>query len=61
MRLCDATSVLVLRNSFEFISKRRNILNIRKLSMLILFGSMLAAPLVQAQITHVDMRVEGMT
>jgi hypothetical protein len=36
-------------------------LNIRKLSLLILFGSMLAAPLAQAQITHVDMRVEGMT
>jgi hypothetical protein len=29
--------------------------------MIILFGSMLAAPLAQAQITHVDMRVEGMT
>jgi hypothetical protein len=29
--------------------------------MLILLGSMLAAPLAQAQITHVNMRVEGMT
>lgn len=36
-------------------------MNIRKLSMLFLAGSMLAAPLAQAQIAHVDMRVEGMT
>jgi mannitol-specific phosphotransferase system IIBC component len=36
-------------------------MNIRKLSMLMLLGSMLAAPLAMAQITHVDMRVEGMT
>ncbi len=61
MPLSAATSVLALRNSFEFISKGGIFLNIRKLSMLILLGSVLAAPLVQAQITHVDMRVEGMT
>jgi hypothetical protein len=36
-------------------------LNIGKLSLIFLLGSMLAAPLAQAQITHVDMRVEGMT
>jgi hypothetical protein len=36
-------------------------LNIGKLSLILLLGSMLAAPLAQAQITHVDMRVEGMT
>jgi hypothetical protein len=29
--------------------------------MLVLLGSMLAAPMAQAQITHVNMRVEGMT
>ena len=34
---------------------------LKKLSLLFLLGLMLAAPLVQAQITHVDMRVEGMT
>jgi hypothetical protein len=61
MRLSGATSVLDLHNSFEFISKGGNILNIRKLNMLVLLGAMLAAPLAQAQITHVDMRVEGMT
>jgi hypothetical protein len=33
----------------------------RKLSLIFLFGSMLAAPLAQAQITHVNLRVEGMT
>ena len=29
--------------------------------MLVLLGSMLMGPLAKAQITHVDMRVEGMT
>ena len=34
----------------------------KKLSLfIVLLASMLAVPLVQAQITHVDMRVEGMT
>lgn len=61
MRQFAATSVLALHSNFEFISKRRNIVNISKLSMLVLLGSMLAAPLAKAQITHVDMRVEGMT
>lgn len=56
-----ATLVLALPNSFEFIFKRRNILNTRKLSMIVLLGAMLAAPMAQAQITHVNMRVEGMT
>ena len=36
-------------------------MNMRKLSMLVLLSAMLAAPLAKAQITHVDMRVEGMT
>ncbi len=36
-------------------------MKIRKLSLLVLLGSMLVVPLAQAQITHVDMRVEGMT
>lgn len=29
--------------------------------MIVLLGAMLAAPMAQAQITHVNMRVEGMT
>jgi hypothetical protein len=36
-------------------------MNLRKLSLLVLLGSTLVVPLAQAQITHVDMRVEGMT
>ena len=36
-------------------------MNIRKLSLLVLLSSTLVVPLTQAQITHVDMRVEGMT
>jgi len=35
--------------------------NIRKLNKLVLFGLMFATPFIQAQITHLDMRVEGMT
>jgi hypothetical protein len=35
-------------------------MNIRKLSLLVLL-SLTLVPLAQAQITHVDMRVEGMT
>lgn len=36
-------------------------MNIGKFSLIFLLGSMLATPLAQAQIVHVDMRVEGMT
>jgi hypothetical protein len=36
-------------------------MNIRKIGLLVLLGSMLTMPLAQAQITHVEMRVEGMT
>jgi hypothetical protein len=36
-------------------------MNIRKLSLLVLLSLTLVVPLAQAQITHVDMRVEGMT
>jgi hypothetical protein len=33
----------------------------KKFTLLVLLGSMLVLPLAQAQITHVEMRVEGMT
>src|SRR4029077_242982 len=56
-----ATSVLELRSNFDYILKEERLI-MKKLSLLaVLLASMLAAPLVQAQITHVDMRVEGMT
>lgn len=35
-------------------------MNIRKLALLAILGS-LVAPVVQAQIKHIEMRVEGMT
>jgi hypothetical protein len=33
----------------------------KKLSVLILLGSMIFVPALQAQIQHIEMRVEGMT
>lgn len=33
----------------------------KSISAFILFGAMLIAPVAQAQIQHVEMRVEGMT
>ena len=36
-------------------------MNIRKIGLLVLLSSTLVVPLAQAQITHVEMRVEGMT
>jgi hypothetical protein len=36
-------------------------MNIRKIGLLVLLSSTLAMPLAQTQITHVEMRVEGMT
>jgi hypothetical protein len=33
----------------------------KKLSLLVLLASMMLSPAVQAQIQHIEMRVEGMT
>jgi len=36
-------------------------MNRKKLALLILLGAMVVAPAAQAQIKHIEMRVEGMT
>ena len=33
----------------------------KRVTLLVLLGSMVVMPLAQAQITHIEMRVEGMT
>jgi hypothetical protein len=36
-------------------------MNAKKVAMLVLLGSMVVVPVAQAQIKHIEMRVEGMT
>jgi hypothetical protein len=36
-------------------------MNMRRVALLVLLGSMVVVPVVQAQIKHIEMRVEGMT
>ena len=36
-------------------------MNMQRVALLVLFGSMVVVPVAQAQVKHVEMRVEGMT
>jgi hypothetical protein len=36
-------------------------MNTKKLTLLLILGSMVVVPVAQAQIKHIEMRVEGMT
>ena len=36
-------------------------MNITRVALLVLLGSMIVVPVAQAQIKHIEMRVEGMT
>jgi hypothetical protein len=36
-------------------------MNMRRMALLVLLGSMVVMPVAQAQIKHIEMRVEGMT
>jgi hypothetical protein len=36
-------------------------MNTKRVALLVLFGSMVFVPVAQAQIKHIEMRVEGMT
>jgi hypothetical protein len=36
-------------------------MNTKKFALLLLLGSMVVVPVAQAQIKHIEMRVEGMT
>ena len=55
-----ATLVLELPSSFGCTFEEGGAMNRKYLALLVLFGS-LAVPLTLAQITHIEMRVEGMT
>ena len=56
-------SVLELRSSFgcTFDFKKGETMNTKRVAMLILLGAMVVVPVAQAQIKHIEMRVEGMT
>src|SRR5579872_1956641 len=54
------TSALALPNSFESIFRKGEIVNSKKLALLLLFVCPLM-PHAQAEIKHIEMRVEGMT
>jgi len=36
-------------------------MNTKRVALLVLFGSIVAVPVAQAQVKHIEMRVEGMT
>jgi len=36
-------------------------MNTKRIALVVLLGSMVVAPMAQAQIKHIEMRVEGMT
>jgi hypothetical protein len=36
-------------------------MNMKRVALLVLLGSMVVVPVVQAQVKHIEMRVEGMT
>jgi hypothetical protein len=36
-------------------------MNTKRVALLVLLGSMVVAPIAQAQVKHIEMRVEGMT
>jgi len=36
-------------------------MNMKRVAQLVLLGSMVVVPIAQAQIKHIEMRVEGMT
>ena len=59
--LSAAISVLESRNSFGCTYEEGGTMNRKKLALLILLGAMVVAPAAQAQIKHIEMRVEGMT
>jgi hypothetical protein len=54
------TSVSELLNSFDFTFERGGTMNGKHLGLLLLAGC-LFVPQLQAQIKHIEMRVEGMT
>jgi hypothetical protein len=49
------------RNSFDCTFKEGGTMNTKRVALLVLLGSMVIVPVAQAQIKHIEMRVEGMT
>src|ERR1700746_960345 len=58
---CGVTSVLGSRSSFGCTFKEGGTMNTKRVALLVLLGSMVVVPMAQAQIKHIEMRVEGMT
>src|ERR1700682_2442945 len=58
---CGVTSVLGSRSSFGCIFEKGGTMNTKRIALLVLLGSMVVVPVAQAQIKHIEMRVEGMT
>jgi hypothetical protein len=54
-------SVLASRSSFGCTFKKGGTMNMKRVALLVLLGSMVVVPVAQAQVKHIEMRVEGMT
>src|ERR1700730_2224112 len=54
-------SVLELRSSFGCTFKEGGTMKTRRITLLVLLGSIVVVPVAQAQVKHIEMRVEGMT
>jgi hypothetical protein len=59
--LCGVTSALGSRSSFGCTFKKGGTMNTKRVAFLVLLGSMVVVPVAQAEIKHIEMRVEGMT
>ena len=57
----DDTSVSESRSNFAYTFKKGGTMKRETVAALVLLGSMIVAPVAQAQIRHIEMRVEGMT
>ena len=57
---CGGTSVLELPSSFVYVSEKGGAMKSKKLAVLLLLGCVFV-PKLEAQIKHIEMRVEGMT
>jgi hypothetical protein len=55
------TSVSELRNSFDFTFRKEGRMKNRVFTTLLLLGCIFVVPRLEAQIKHIEMRVEGMT
>src|ERR1700716_3265721 len=56
-----AASVSESRNSLGCTFKEGGTMNTKRIALLVVLGSIVMGPVAQAQIKHIEMRVEGMT